>query len=80
MTEHEMHREQRHPDYEYATTENARKSDESPMPPGDGWETNDIVESHLYKDGVVAEERWCNWTRDTYTETNYWRRRKPIEE
>ncbi len=76
LTEHELHREQRHPDYEYETTENARKSSDSPMPHGDGWEANDIMEAHIYKDGIVLEERWCNWTRGDLIETNYWRRRK----
>jgi hypothetical protein len=79
LTEHELHREQRHPDYEYATTENARKSGEAPLPEGEGWEANDIIDCNVYKDGVVIEERWRNWTRSDYTETNYWRRRKPAE-
>jgi len=80
LTEHELHREQRHPDYEYESTENARKSGDSPMPPGEGWEANDIVECHIYRDAVVFEERWRNWTRGDFTETNYWRRRKPAKE
>jgi len=80
LTEHELHREQRHPNYEYDTTENARKSGDSPMPQGEGWEANDIIESHIYRDGVVFEERWCNWTRGDFTETNYWRRRKSAKE
>lgn len=76
LTEHELHCEQRHPDYEYDTTENARKSGDSPMPQGEDWEPNDIIDSHIYKDGVVFAERWCNWTRGAFTETNYWRRKK----
>lgn len=79
LTAHELHCQQRHPDYEYASTENARKSGESPKPQGEGWEENDIVECHQYKDGDVVEERWRNWTRGPYTEINYWRRRKNVK-
>ena len=80
LTERELHCEQRHPDYEYLTTENARKQSGGDPPENEGWEPNAIVECHLYKDGVVVEERWCNWTRGEYTETNYWRRKKPTQE
>jgi hypothetical protein len=80
LTEHELHCEQRHPAYEYATTENARKSGAPPRPQGDGWEPNDIVVWHQYKDDDMMGECWRNWTRGAYTETNYWRRRKPAKE
>ena len=76
LTEHELHREQLHPDYEYAETENARKSGDSPLPTGEGWEENDLVACHLYADGALVEKRWRNWTRGENTEINYWRRRK----
>jgi hypothetical protein len=80
LAEHELHREQRHPDYEYATTENARKSCEAPKPHGDDtWEANNIIPNHAYEMGVVIAEYWRNWERDDFTETNYWRRRKPAE-
>lgn len=78
LTEHEQHRELRHPDYEYVSMENAWKSGEAPMPHGEGWEENDIVS--WYADGAVVEKRWRNWMRDDYTETYYWRRRKPAKE
>lgn len=74
LTEHELHLEQLHPDYEYAMTENVRRSGEAPLPQGVGWEPNDRVEV------VGASSRWRNWIRDEFTETNYWRRRKPVKE
>lgn len=76
LSEFDQHREQCHAAYEYACTTNARKSGESPMPEGDGWEANNIIPAHQYKDGIVQEECWCNWTRDAFTETNYWRRKR----
>ncbi len=76
VTEHEQHRRQDHPDYEYTTTVNARKSGEAPRPEGEGWEENTIIACHLYENGVVVEERWRNWERDDFTEINYWRRRR----
>lgn len=72
--QHKLHREQRHPAYEYVTTENARKSGGAPVPEGEGWEPNDIVPCDLYKDGVMIEKRWRSWSRGDLTEINYWRR------
>jgi hypothetical protein len=80
LTEHELHCEQRHPDYEYATTENARKSGDSPKPEGEGWEPNDIV---LITNGLRGPDnppQYRNWERYELTETNYWRRRTPAKE
>jgi hypothetical protein len=76
LSKHDLHREERHPDYEYRTTENARKQPGGEPPENEGWEPNDIIEDHIYRDGVVVEERWRNWTRGDFTETNYWRRKK----
>lgn len=75
LTEHELHCEQRHPDYEYATTENARKSGESPKPEGAGWEANDIVLVTNGLRGPDAPPTYRNWERYEFTETNYWRRK-----
>ena len=74
----ELHRRHAHPDFEYETTQTARKSGNDPRfgLEGDGWEPNDICERHEYKDGVVVKERWCNWERHEFHEDNYWRRRK----
>ena len=74
----ELHRRHAHPDFEYATTQTARKMSPTggSFPQGDGWEPNDVVECHEYEDGVVVKERWCNWERHEFHEDNYWRRRK----
>jgi hypothetical protein len=67
-----------HPDFEYETTQTARKSGDDPLIglPGDGWEPNDIVNNHEYKYGEVVKEHWRNWERYQFHEDNYWRRRK----
>lgn len=80
LTEHELHREQRHPDYEYLTTENARKQSGGDPPDNEGWEPNEIV---LITNGLHGPDdppRYRNWERFEFTETNYWRRRKPTKE
>lgn len=73
-----LHRRRAHPDFEYATTQTARKSGDDPLVglEGDGWEPNEIVECHRYEDGRVIEEQWCNWERFQFHEDNYYRRRK----
>ena len=79
LTEHELHSEQRHPDYEYLTTENARKQPGGEPPDNEGWEPNEIV---LITNGIHGPDdppRYRNWERFEFTETNYWRRRKPVE-
>src|SRR5882724_4193438 len=58
-----MHASRCHPDYEYATTTNARKDGTSPMPDGLGWEPNR---------NVTGDGR--NWERFEYHEENYWMR------
>lgn len=59
-----LHWAQKHPDYEYTTTETGRKSGESKMPDGHGWLPN----NHMF-DGR-------NWERLDYTEIEYWMRLK----
>lgn len=73
-----LHRLRAHPDFEYATTQTARKSGSDPRIglDGEGWEPNDVVESHEYADGVVLQEHWRNWERFEFHEDNHWRRRK----
>lgn len=80
LTEHELHCEQRHPDYEYLTTENARKQQGGDPPDNEGWEPNDIV---LITNGLRGPDdppQYRNWERYEFTETNYWRRRTPVKE
>ncbi|QDK01951.1 hypothetical protein SEA_VIBAKI_71 [Arthrobacter phage Vibaki] len=62
---HALHRDRRHPAYEYETTEGPRKSwnDYDRPPEGDGWERN----TDAGRDG---------WDRFDYTEESYWRRLK----
>jgi len=74
-----LHRRRAHPDFDYATTQTARKSGDDPCIglDGEGWEPNDIVENHQYAEGKVISEHWCNWERFQFHEDNYWRRRKP---
>lgn len=62
-----LHWKQKHPDYEYDTTETGRKSGESKMPEGYGWMPN----NHIF--GVNGN---CNWERLDYTEIEYWMRLK----
>lgn len=70
-TEQELHDLELHPDYEYATTTTARKSGESIMPEGDGWEPNDKVVA-----GGLGKPYRRNWERFDFTEDEYWRRKK----
>ena len=72
-----LHQRRAHPDFEYATTQTARKSGDDPRIglEGDGWEPNDIVENHEYLDGGVVNEHWRNWERYQFHEDNFWRRR-----
>ena len=76
-----LHCRRAHPDFEYTTTQTARKSEDDPRVglDGKGWERNDIVENHAYKEGVVVKEHWRNWERFQFHEDNYWRRRKRSE-
>lgn len=73
-----LHCCRQHPDFEYATTQTARKSGDDPRVglDGDGWEPNDIVPHHNYKDGEIVEKYWRNWERFQFHEDNYWRRRR----
>jgi hypothetical protein len=73
-----LHLHRAHPDFEYETTQTARKSSPTrgSFPEGDGWEPNDVVEGHEYEDGVVVKKRWRNWERHEFHEDHYWRRRK----
>jgi hypothetical protein len=75
LTEHELHCERRHPDYEYLTTENVRKQDGGDPPPNEGWEPNNIVLE--IAEGYGHPARYRNWERFELTESNYWKRRKP---
>lgn len=59
-----LHKAQRHPDYEYDSTETGRKTGESKKPEGHGWVPNNDM-----FDGT-------NWERDDHTETEYWMRLK----
>lgn len=66
LTEHELHRELRHPDYEYLATYNARKQPGGEPPANEGWEPNAIV---LITNGVYgpdAPPRYRNWERRAY--------------
>ena len=80
LTEHELHCEQRHPDYEYLTTENARKQPGGEPPENEGWEPNEIIVITNGLHGPDDPPRYRNWERFEFTETNYWRRRKTVEE
>lgn len=66
-----LHKHRAHPDYEYATTQNARKSGDTPWPEGDGWEKNYCS---LNADGTINFNS-C-WERFDFHEDNYWRRKK----
>lgn len=73
-----LHCRQAHPDFEYETTQTARKSGDDPRIglDGDGWEPNDIVPCQAYVEGAVVKEHWRNWERFQFHEDNYWRRQK----
>lgn len=69
-TDAELHARCAHPDFEYRTTEGARKQFDASVPPADDngdpdptWEVN----TDAGRDG---------WERFDYTEEAYWRRRK----
>jgi hypothetical protein len=64
-----LHKHRAHPDFEYCTTDNARKG-ETRRPEGEGWEEN-ICERN--EDGTLNQHSW--WERFDYHEDNYWRRR-----
>ena len=70
LTDAELHARYAHPDFEYRTTEGARKQFDASVPPSDDngdpdptWEAN-----------VDAGRN--GWDRFDYTEEAYWRRRK----
>ncbi len=74
-----LHAHRAHPDFEYETTQTARKSVDDPRAErlvAEGWELNEIVACHEYADGVVVKEHWRNWERFEFHEDSYWRRRK----
>ena len=75
MSDDEKHRSECHPDWEYATTTTGRKTGESRMPEGDGWEPNARVAVPVYKDGEVVAEHWRAWDRFDLHENEYWKRR-----
>ncbi|MFF2100924.1 hypothetical protein [Streptomyces sp. NPDC058202] len=68
-----LHAEQRHPDYEYATTTGPRKQwDDADVPPyGDNGEP-DTTWQHNLDAGYPG----AGWERFDYTEEAYWRRPK----
>jgi hypothetical protein len=74
-----LHRAERHPEFEYTSTDTARKSNTTLRPEGEGWEPNDRVPWHRYEAGVLISEHWRNWDRFEFHETTYWRRRKVHE-
>lgn len=76
LYDHELHRRRMHPDFEYTHTTSARKSGDTPMPDGDGWEPNHCVDNHDYAAGAIVKRRWRNWERFDNYEENYWMRRK----
>lgn len=70
-SEQELHEKEMHPDYEYATTTTARKSGDSVMPDGEGWEPNLII-----KAGFGDNVHMRNWERFEYHKEEYWKRKK----
>lgn len=60
----DLHARCEHPDYEYETTIAPRKSDDTPVPYGDGWEPN------------LSLGHGRGWERFDYIEESYWMRRK----
>lgn len=68
----ELHRQERHPEWEYATTRGPRKGEATMTlpfgsPAGEGWEHNPkIWNGALYR----------SWDRDDVGDYSYWRRRK----
>lgn len=71
-----LHRAERHPDFEYTSTDTARKSSTTLRPEGDGWEPNARIPWHQYEAGVLIAEHWRNWDRFEFHETEYWMRKK----
>ena len=71
-----LHRAERHPEFEYASTDTARKSGPALRPEGDGWEPNNRIPWHKYEAGVLVSEHWRNWDRFEFHDTEYWMRRK----
>jgi hypothetical protein len=66
-----LHDRRAHPDFEYATTKCARKS-ESFAPEGEGWERNITTDV-----GDAQTIFGTSWNREDFHEDHYWRRRKP---
>lgn len=71
-----LHQHFAHPDFEYLTTQTARKNDPLLGRHDERWEANNIVESHERRAGVVVKECWRNWERHELYEDNYWRRKR----
>ncbi len=67
-SDEELHQSQKHPDYEYVTTTNARKDGDMPVPEGEGWKPNTCM---------VPGGR--SWERFEYHEVNYWMRRRRVD-
>jgi hypothetical protein len=60
----QLHSQQRHPDYQYDTTETGRKTGETKIPEGFGWAPN------------LAMGGGRGWARFDHTEEEYWLRLK----
>lgn len=69
-----LHKEHKHPDYEYQFIESGRKQGDGRAPEGYGWETNWL----FHDDSIPALEgqRYEDHDRDDFTDTAWWRRLK----
>lgn len=79
----ELHYREKHPDYEYETTDTERCDDEPSRPEGDGWELNATPlrpESDFHEEGeesaTTGIERWVEGWDRLYT-IGHWRRLLP---
>lgn len=74
LSEQDLHRQFRHPDYEYLTVECGRKQDGG-APPDDTWEPNDIIDRGSDAEGKPYPRD--NSRRFDFAEEHYYRRLRP---
>lgn len=69
-----LHKEHRHPDYEYQSIESGRKQGDGRSPEGYGWETNWLFHDNEFPH--LAGQKYEDFDRDDFTDTAWWRRLK----
>jgi hypothetical protein len=70
-----LHREHKHPDYEYQCIESGRKQGDGRAPEGYGWETNWLFYGEEAPESLRGT-KYEDHDRDDFTDTAWWRRLK----